>query len=303
MKSYATGLTELIGARLAALTVSHPLQVTSSDEVAARRITTAPEARQEFGADIVLTGSLYRSGGRFVVLFSLLDPETSQRLRVETLSMNGDGSLAGEGRILTATLETVGLSLTEAERSVLSNQGTNSGAAFDLYIEGKGWLNDAQNAEDIQKAISLFERALQADSNYADAYAALGQAYWRRYQLTKDAISIADARRNCDQAFKLNSQLAAAQICLGTINNGTGQYQQAAIEFEAAVKLDPANDAAYEGLARAQEGLGNTHLSTVDRSASSLLGRLLVAGALLYPSGTIRRRGDPIEQSDHDVTR
>ncbi len=44
-------------------------------------------------------------------------------------------------------------------------------------------------------------------------------------------------------------------ICLGMVDDGTGQYEKAAEQFQQAVQLDPTNDAAYRGLAGAYQRL------------------------------------------------
>jgi len=45
-------------------------------------------------------------------------------------------------------------------------------------------------------------------------------------------------------------------VCLGTVYNGTGHYEDAVSQFESAVAIEPTNDDAYRGLADAYERLG-----------------------------------------------
>ena len=52
------------------------------------------------------------------------------------------------------------------------------------------------------------------DPNYASAYAALGAAYWQRYEITKEREWIDAAQENCRKALTLNGKLAAAYACL-----------------------------------------------------------------------------------------
>jgi serine/threonine-protein kinase len=50
--------------------------------------------------------------------------------------------------------------------------------------------------------------------------------------------------------------LADAHVCLGTLHNGTGQYEQAVGDFQAALSQEPTRDDAYRGLAAAYQHLG-----------------------------------------------
>src|SRR5260370_27896325 len=50
-------------------------------------------------------------------------------------------------------------------------------------------------------------------------------------------------------------------MCLGLLEDGTGQYEKAAEQFQQAVQLDPANDRAYTSLAGAYQ-----HLNQPDKA-------------------------------------
>ena len=110
--------------------------------------------------------------------------------------------------------------------------------------------------KNIDAAIGLFEGAIQQDPNYALAYAGLGEAYWRKYQGTKDTQWVPKAVANCQRAQELNGDLEVA-ITLGLIKTGTGKNQEAIEQFERALELDPVSSEAYRGMARAYEALGD----------------------------------------------
>jgi tetratricopeptide (TPR) repeat protein len=63
------------------------------------------------------------------------------------------------------------------------------------------------------------------------------------------------ARDACTRAQAADKSLADAQVCLGTIYTGTGQNEQAVAAFTLALRAEPESDAAYRGLAAAQEQL------------------------------------------------
>jgi tetratricopeptide (TPR) repeat protein len=65
------------------------------------------------------------------------------------------------------------------------------------------------------------------------------------------------AREACEKALELNSKAAVGHVCLGTIYNGTGEYQRAVEQFANALDLESDNDEAYRGLAWSHEHMNN----------------------------------------------
>jgi tetratricopeptide (TPR) repeat protein len=108
----------------------------------------------------------------------------------------------------------------------------------------------------VDAAITLFQWALKEDPNYALAHAGLGRSYWLKYDASKEREWVETARQACERAVSLDAKLAAGHNCLGTLYNGTGQYEKAVAQFQGALESEPTSDDAYVGLAHAYELLG-----------------------------------------------
>jgi hypothetical protein len=80
------------------------------------------------------------------------------------------------------TLRMLGLSIQTNDRVVLAAHGTSDPSAYDQFLRGRGYLLDYHKHENIDSAISAFNRALSLDPKYAEAYAGLGKAYWVGYE-------------------------------------------------------------------------------------------------------------------------
>src|SRR4030095_14390082 len=135
----------------------------------------------------------------------------------------------------------------------IANRRTTVPKANDFYIQARSYLVRFENVTNIDAAIGLFEGAIQQDPNYALAYAGLGEAYWRKYQGTKDTQWVPKAVANCQRAQELNGDLVEVAITLGLIKTGTGKSQEAIEHFQRALELDPVSSEAYRGMARAYE--------------------------------------------------
>jgi serine/threonine-protein kinase len=158
------------------------------------------------------------------------------------------------------------LKLRAEEFADLKVHGTAQPAAYEYYLRARGYLVDHTQPENIENALVMLRAALKLDPGYGMAKAALGEADWRKYELTKQKQYTTQARAECDQAISLGNAGAAGHICLGLVNDGAGDYRHAAAEYQRAVELDPTNENAAIGLAIALE-----HQGAIDEAEKAYL--------------------------------
>jgi tetratricopeptide (TPR) repeat protein len=113
-------------------------------------------------------------------------------------------------------------------------------------------------AENLESAIRLFQQALALDGRYTLAYAGLAKAYWQKFDLTGDSQWTEAAKKNCMQAAELDGELVPVRVIFGSILTGTGQYEDAIVEFQKALQMDSSSFDAWLGLAKAYDALGQT---------------------------------------------
>jgi tetratricopeptide (TPR) repeat protein len=255
-RAHCDGLAAALTGALGRLTTKHSLQVTPSSEVHARGIDTAQQARHQLGATLALEGSLVRLGDGLRLTYALIDTVGSRQLDAITLAAGTTDPFGIQDELV--RWATSALRLTISGEQIAAARPTASSDAHVFALQGQGYLLDYQRSGAVDIAIGLFQRALTADPRYAAAHAGLGEALWRKYELTKDPTVVDGARAACREALNLEPDLAAAHICAGTIASGTGEPEQAVVLLERALQLEPSSDAAYALLARVQEQLGRT---------------------------------------------
>src|SRR3989449_430132 len=255
-QAFSDGITEALTVKLMQLTATHQLQVAPGREVRARRISSPEEARRELGASLILEGTVYRSGNTVRVNYALVDTSTRRQIRAGTITADASDPFAVQDRVADGVVRMLQLELNPKERRALQVHGTQVAGAYDFYLQGRGYLQNYDRVENLDNAIQVFEGALALDPNYALAYAGLGEAYWKKYESSKEPRWVESSRRDCERALSLNSGLPAAHVCLGTLYKGTGAYQKAVREFERALEAEPTSDDAFRGLADAYERLG-----------------------------------------------
>jgi serine/threonine protein kinase/Flp pilus assembly protein TadD len=254
--SFTAGLSDTLTAKLTELTGNGSLEVVPASEVQNHHVTTIEEASADFGVNLVLEGSLVKSGDLVRVNCNLVDARTRREIKADSITVASADPFAVQDRVVNSVIRMLELEVQPAERQNLAAHGTSVPAAYGLYLEGTGYLQNYDEPENVESAINVFQQALTLDPNYALAYAGLGSGYWKKYENSKGAQWVNKSREACEQAISLDVNLVSARVCLGTIDAGTGNYDQATEELERAVQAEPTNDAAYRGLAQAYERLG-----------------------------------------------
>jgi len=142
----------------------------------------------------------------------------------------------------------------EFRERLRSVRSTNSEASNN-YLLAKGYLQRYDNTENVDMAIGLLTHAARLDSQFALAYAGLGEAYWRKYEATRDVRFAEKAINAGEKAYRIDQNLMEVNITLGMIHHGTGKHEEAVMDFNRALNIEPTNFQAYVGLAKAYEAL------------------------------------------------
>jgi tetratricopeptide (TPR) repeat protein/TolB-like protein/predicted Ser/Thr protein kinase len=259
--AFDNGLADTLNSRLGELSVRHPFGVIPMNSTGEQRVNTVDAARQQFGVNLVLILNVQRAAGLIRVNYSLVDANSHEQVRSGTVTAAEADPFALQDQVFESVAASMDLQLAPQEKQALTFHGTTQPAAYDFYVQGRGYLQDYVVPEKVDNAITLFGRALEKDPSYAEATAGLGEAYWRKYQLTHEPKWADAAILNCQKAADQNSNLASAHTCLGRAFSATGDYEKSASQYRRALKLDAARDDAYDGLAAAYAQL--------DRSAEA----------------------------------
>jgi serine/threonine-protein kinase len=257
-QAFADGLVETLTSKLTQVEQSQgAFRIVPASEIRRDRISSVREARQAFAATLAITGSVQRSADRLRVTVNIVDTRSLRQIGARTIDVDSSEVLVIQDGVVLEVVELLGLEIGEQTRERLFAGGTTSPGAYDYYLQGKGYLQRFETPDNIDNAIQLFNRALAHDQNFALAHAGLGEAYWRRYESTRDPKSIEQARASCTTALALNNRLAHVRITLAMVARGSGAYESAVQELRQALAIDPASGDALRELAHTYEALGD----------------------------------------------
>jgi serine/threonine protein kinase/tetratricopeptide (TPR) repeat protein len=254
--AFGNGLADTLNSRLGELSARHRIAVIPMNQTLEKGVRTVEGARQEFGVNLVLVLNVQRAIDEFRVNYGLVDARTRQQVRSGTITAPASDPFGLQDRVFESVAAAMELQLAPQEKQSVTSRGTAEPAAYDFYVQGRGYLQDYVVPEKVENAITLFRRALEKDPAYAAATAGLGEAFWRKYKLTHDPQWVDAASVNCQRAAELGPALAAAHTCLARVYSTRGDYEKAAEQFRRSIELEPSSDDAYGGLATAYEKLG-----------------------------------------------
>jgi tetratricopeptide (TPR) repeat protein len=157
--------------------------------------------------------------------------------------------------------------------------------AYDYNLRGKVNVN-SENPENNEAAIKLLKQAVDADPNFAPAYAELSRAYSiKTFYFAPEAEKKQlneDAEVAMEKALKLNPELAEAHLARGLIlwtHARRFPHEQVIQAYRRAVDLDPNLDEAHHQL-----GVVYFHIGLLDKAWEEIEKALAI-----NPSNTLAR--------------
>jgi tetratricopeptide (TPR) repeat protein len=259
--AFGKGLLENVAAKLSQLSANHDLEVVPARTLEDKKIATLADAHKELGVNLGLTVSLEQANDLVRAAYSLTDAKSGKNLAGAQITAPVSDLFTIEDQIANGVASALQISLRSEEKQTFGAHSTSQPEAYQYFVQGRGYLQDWRKPENLTSAEIVFKQALKIDPSFGQAEAGLGQTYWLKYQLGKQKQWIAAAQQACTKAVDLGNAGAEGHMCLGLLEDGTGQYEKAVEQFQQAVQLEPANDRAYTSLAGAYQ-----HLNLPDKA-------------------------------------
>jgi adenylate cyclase len=225
---------------------------------------------RELGVRYVLEGSVRKAGGRVRITGQLIEAETGAHLWAERYDGALDDIFALQDEITLAVVGAIEPSLRAAEIERVKRKRPDSLDAYDLVM--RAWpLLYSRMPEDGNRAIPLFERAVEIDPGYGLAHAALAWCLHAEFYrggggAEDDAASVRHARAAATLGADDATALAIAAFVLSTSQER--DVEGALGLFDLALEISPSCNLAlgYGSWTLAQVGMSERAIERAQRA-------------------------------------
>lgn len=204
------------------------------------------EIGRSLGVGAVLEGSVRKAGDRVRVTAQLVSAGDGYHLWSESYDRQLEDVFAIQTDIAQRLVRALRVALTPQENALLERGGTRNAEAYDLYLRGQQRLREYSDGP-AAEAAALFQSAIALDPDFAQAYAGLASALaikgvWR-IDMTPADVSAAVAAS--ERALALEPYMPDAHLARAWLMSMQGRGDEAARDFEEAIRLNPGSHNSY----------------------------------------------------------
>ena len=219
---------------------------------------TVPEIGKLLEASHIVEGTVQRVENDLRISVQLIDTKTDNHI----LSKQYDRSLSDffriQSEIAGKIASELSLALTNTELESLKQNETQSLQAFEYYRLGR-FHSSKRRPDELLKGIDYYEKAIELDSGYAQAYAGLADNYYllTLYSPEDRKARFLKANELAEKALEIDPDLAEAHTVIGDINKVYRRnWEEAEKEYQKAIKIKPNYSTAHHYYAELLNILG-----------------------------------------------
>jgi len=243
---FADGLHEEILNRLAAIRGLSVIARTSVLQYA-EAPPPIPEIASALRVQVVMEGSVRRSGDRILVTAQLIEGTTGAHLWTETYDRDLEDIFEIQGDIATRIAQELRVELSTDEEQRLARRTTNSFEAYAAYLRAPRASGPFNSSAGVARFHALMDEAIRLDPEFAYAYARKADRY--AVSLISPTLALADpaalaqqearVQEYAEKALEIDPFLGLAYSALATVHSLYGRITEARRDYERAYRLSP----------------------------------------------------------------
>jgi adenylate cyclase len=205
---------------------------------------------RELAAAYIIEGSVQKSSNRVRVTAQLINAESGHHLWARKFDRALDDVFAMQDEITRQIVISVEPEMEKAELRKSETKRSTSLDAWNYFLRGRAFLH-LLTPEDIVRARAMFERAVEIDPKYSEAWAGLSWTYQRDilFDVVEDRSAWeGKALEAARRAVALDTGSSFAHLALSGAFMWSNQHEQSITETRMAVELNPSNVPAWLAL-------------------------------------------------------
>lgn len=202
------------------------------------------EIAAKLGVQAVMTGKVVKIGDQLHVRVELVDTSENTQIWGDQFIRPYEQITSIQHEIARIVSDKLRLKLTGAQEAQLSKtMGTDNAKAYEMYMKAGHLTNVNASTENKRSAIRLLQQAVEADPNFARAWAGLAGLNFALVGI--GTLPRAEGQRTAESALKkaleLDADLPGARLTLAYSKMRSYQWHEAEAEYKRVIELDPNN--------------------------------------------------------------
>jgi adenylate cyclase len=200
----------------------------------------AEDIGRELGVKYLLEGSVRKSANRVRVDARLVEARLGAEIWAERFDRPLGDVFAVQDDVVQKIATTLDLQLSLSERGILTRQTTDNLEAYDNLLRGLSY-SWRETKEDDAKALQFFQKAIDLDPNFADAYTMMGAIVFNDWlwEWNGDPHAVERSAAFEQKAVALEDAESTAHIILGRILAEQDRFDAAVAETERGIAMSP----------------------------------------------------------------
>ncbi len=199
---------------------------------------TIQEIGKELNVRYVIEGSGQKAGNLIMLNIQLIDANNDRHLWSEQYQRELTDVFDLQRDVARSIAGQVEATITPEERQRMEKIPTDNLVAYDYFLRGLEKFHSGTE-ESLKEAITLFEKAIEHDNEFARAYADISLSYslLEMYQYEKQYSDLVNAY--ADRALLYDPELAQSLVAKAVYYMGTTEYEKAVPYLEKALRYNP----------------------------------------------------------------
>jgi TolB-like protein/AraC-like DNA-binding protein len=206
-----------------------------------------PEIAEELNVNYVVEGSGQRNGDQVLLNIQLIDASTDRPIWVEQYSREVDDIFTLQNEVAQKIAAAIKAIVTPAELQQIKKKPTENLEAYDYYLQALDPYN-AGTKEGWEKAIPIFEKAIESDPKFALAYANISISYYQLDRVQNQKRYKQQINNYADKALLYDSKSDISLIAKALYYMYIEEYRLALPHLEKALEYNPNSSAVVQML-------------------------------------------------------
>jgi TolB-like protein/DNA-binding winged helix-turn-helix (wHTH) protein/Tfp pilus assembly protein PilF len=253
---FSDGMTDALITDLAQISSLKVISRTSSMQYRQTKMSL-PEIARELNVDGIIEGTVQRSGDRVRITAQLIYGPSDKHLWAHSYERDMREVFALERDVTQEIVREVRARLTTPNQSPLAPPRPASPEVLEAYLQGNYHLSrfgEGAGDEELKKAQEYFQRAIDADPNFAPAFNGLAIAHTCLLQPSNEDFNI--AKKMAERAVELDPNSSDAHHTLGYLKLNAWDWYGSEEEYRRAIALNPNNAHAHDDLGELLDDTG-----------------------------------------------